>query len=180
MRSCSPWLAPPLPITRGAPASTCSPLLLSTPHRPPCTPPELAAPCYSTFFFLRFCTLPYLWDDKMGLGGPLTGQPVPVCCAKLGSIIIWEVLIQRALKILQWRGCHDLPQSAALADRDREGTEKFWEGKNEQESPRRGEGGVELYQSQVLGWPRCTSHLDIPPTCMEFCRLFFLGRMYTL
>lgn len=175
------WLLPALAVSPARhPRGSCQNLLLSTPHRQPCTPPDLAATCYSTFFFLRFCPPPYLCDDKMGLGGPWTGQLVPACSAKLGLIIIWEVLTQCALKILQWRGCHDLPQPAALADRDREGTE-FWEEKNEQKSLKRGEGDVELHQSQVSGWgdsvqipPGC------PPTSTEFCRLFFLGMTCTL
>lgn len=172
------WLLPALAVSPARhPRGSCQHLLLSPPHRQRCTPP--GATCCSTFLFLRFCPPPYLRDDKMGLGGPLTGQLVPACCAKLGSIIIWEVLIQCARKILQWRGCHDLPQPAALADRDREGAE-FWEGKNEQESPRRAEGDADLYWSRVSGWPQGMSHLDIPPTSMEFCRLFSLGMMHTL
>lgn len=65
--------------------------------------------------FLRFCPPPCFHDDKMGLEGLLTGQLVPFCCSKSGSTIMWEVLIQRALKIPQQQGWCDLSQSETLA-----------------------------------------------------------------
>ena len=121
----------PLPFTGEAPASASAHLLLDIPQSQHSTPPDLSATFYSTFLFLRFCPPPYFGDDKMGLEGPLTGQLVPFCCSTLsGSTIIWEVLIQRAHKILQQRGCRELPQAAALAGGDREGAEKIWGRKN--------------------------------------------------
>lgn len=75
------WLVPALAASpachpRGSCQHLCSPPAFHT-HRQLCTPPHLAATCCRTFFLLRFCPPPYLCDDKMGLGGPLTGQPVP-------------------------------------------------------------------------------------------------------
>lgn len=83
----------PLSLTGGAPASTSARLLLITRQSQHSTPPDPSATFYSTFFFLRFCPPPYFCDDKMGLEVPLTGQLVPFCCSKSGSVIIWEIII---------------------------------------------------------------------------------------
>ena len=85
-----------------------------------------------------------------------------------GSAIIWEVLIQRALKIppavrMLW------PSPVSSSCWGRQGGA---EGKNKQASPRRGEGDLVLYQSQISGWPQCRSLL-----CLQFYRRFFLDMM---
>lgn len=160
-RICSRWplllsvlAASPCPSPEGL--LPAPPLTSRWPHR---TPPDLSATFYSTFFFLSFCPPPYFCDDKMGLEGPLTGQLVPFCCSESGSTITRELLIQRALKILQQRGCCDL-QELLLVGTGKQQSRS--EGKNEQESPRRGDGDLVLYQGEVLGWPQCTSYLDVP------------------
>lgn len=135
------WLPPPALHQR----DSCQPL-----HSPPAhhtAESMLHSPRPISYLlqhiFLRFCPPPYFHDDKTGLEGLLTGQLVPFCCSKSGSTIMWEVLIQHALKIPQQWGCCDLSQSETLAGGDREGVGKIWERKNE-EPPRKGEGDLML------------------------------------
>lgn len=170
------WLVPALAVSparhpRGSCQHLCSPPALHT-TQATLHSPRPGSHLLQHIFLAQVLSSSTLarWQNGVGRAFDRSASP----WAKFGSIIIWQLLIQHALKIPQWRGCRDLPQSAALADRDWEGTEKFWEGKNE--SPRRGEGDVELYRARS----QCMSHLDVSPTSMEPYRLFFLRMMYTL